>query len=108
SRRDSFRDWSVRFEISNCRSDARNWKYAAATLATRVETTSWRAHSVERRFARAASVARRNLPQKSSSQMADAFTWPVLVSNAGRNVAWAVRLSAIAAPPFNVGNWSAR
>src|SRR5271165_7347257 len=66
---DSLRAANVRLEISNCRSNARSWKYEAATSLTRVEITYSRAQRVATRFARAASVARRYFPQKSSCQL---------------------------------------
>ncbi len=66
---DSLRAAKVRREISNCRSSARSWKYEAATSLTSVEITYSRAQRAATRFARAASVARRYLPQKSSCQL---------------------------------------
>ena len=44
------------------------------------------------------------LPQKSSSQTAETFTWPVLLSKAGRKADLADRASAIAAPAETLGN----
>src|SRR5437867_8857755 len=84
-RNDSLREPRVRREISISKSSSSNWKYAEATLLTRLDMTAFRPHSAASRVARAASVARRNLPQKSSSQNNERFTWEGLVSKAGRS-----------------------
>ena len=65
-RSDSSREASVRVAISSCRSSARSTKYCDATSLTRLVTMARCPHSVRARSARAASVARRYLPQKSS------------------------------------------
>ena len=112
--RDSRRDRSVRSEISSSRSSSRSWKYAPATSATSVVRTAWRPHSLAKRLARAASVARRNRPQKSSSHASDRLPSRRLLSNAEKDRPpgppgdCAVRWRAAWAAPVSRGNWSAR
>src|SRR5438309_10380478 len=83
NRKDSFREESVRREISIWRSSSSNWRYAVATLLTTLKNTAFCLHSVASRLARADSVALRYLPQKSSSQKSDRFTWTGLASKGG-------------------------
>ena len=54
-----------------------------ATLPTSVAITCFCAHSLASKVARAASVARRYLPQKSKFQEAEAVTCPSVLSDAG-------------------------
>ena len=67
SRRESCRDPEC-VARSQVASQARELEVCAGQFATRAVTTSRRAHSLAARLARAASVARRYLPQKSRSQ----------------------------------------
>src|SRR3954452_24623602 len=89
-------------------SSSSNWKYAEATLLTRLDTTAFWPHSVASRDARDASVARRNLPQKSSSQNSDKLTWEGLASKAGVILVAGKRSLLVEPPVAMVGNWSAR
>src|SRR6202007_780664 len=73
-RKDSLRESRVLREMLISESSSSNWKYADATLLTRLDKTAFCPHSVANRDARDASVARRNLPQKSSSQKSDKLT----------------------------------
>ena len=66
--------------------------------------TAFRPHSAASRVARAASVARRNLPQKSSSQNNERFTWEGLVSKAGVILVAGSLSLLLDAPPVIVGN----
>src|SRR5690348_7391051 len=93
---DSLREASVRREISIWESNSSNWKYAEAILLTKLDITARCPHSVASRVARAASVARRNLPQKSSSQASERLTWLELVSIPGRSFVWGRRELAAA------------
>src|SRR5215469_18142170 len=105
SRSESWRDARACLEISISRSNSRSWKYAEATLRTRLVITARLPHSLDNNWARAASVALRYFPQKSSSQNIDRFTLLALVSKGGKVLVRARRWLAAAAPPVIVGNW---
>src|SRR5277367_6809003 len=79
-RSDSLREVSVSREICISASSSSSWKYAEATLLTRLQTTAFWPHCVARRLARADSVALRYLPQKSSSHDNERFNRFALVS----------------------------
>ena len=106
-RNDSFREASVFLEMFISESSSSNRKYAEATLLTRVDITAFWPHSVASRLARAASVALRNLPQKSNSQNNERLTAMGLVSNSDVVGVLGKRWLLADAPPAMVGNWSA-
>src|SRR5262245_44615140 len=101
SRSDSIREPRVCREISNSASSSRSWKYAEATSLTRLDITAFWPHSVARRLARADSVARRYLPQKSNCHANDRFTEYELVSKGvgDETLVVGMRESVAEAPP---------
>ena len=107
-RNESFREASVFREMFISKSSSSSWKYAEATLLTRLDITAFWPHSVASRLARAASVALRNFPQKSNSQNSERLTPMGLVSYADVVGVLGKRWLLADAPPAIVGNWSAR